>query len=154
MEKSKFFKNFIIDFSFVFAETLLTVFINVLLFICMAINGGTEGTFREWFQNRIPIVLLLPCAIALYGIIMYLVIKNNKINGISFSINAVLNAIVCIPVLSFCLPGPFSPGAFVPFDERTLLNRFREIICIVSFLMLFILNIVSAVLEIRVRDDV
>ena len=142
----------LINVSFVFIETILAFFINVLLFDCMYIYGGTEGTFIEWFQNRVITVILLPCIIAVYCVLMYFAAKKEMISGITFTINAILNAIICIPVLSFCLPGPFSHGAFVPFDERTLLNRFREIVCGISFFVLLVFNVISVFYIIRSCD--
>ena len=143
--------KFLTSSAFILIETVLTFVINIFLLVCLYVHGGTESTFREWFQYRINIVILLPCVISLYGVLMYFAVKKNKISGITFTINAIINAVIFIPVLIFSLPGPFSSGAFVPFNERILLNRFREIICLVSFLILLIFNIISAVYMHRSR---
>lgn len=146
--------HIITNISFILTEAILIFIINALLFGCMYINGGTEATFSEWFQNRIYILMLLPSAMAIYSVLIYFAIKKNKVGYIGLVTSGIISIIISIPVLSFCLPGPFIPSAFVPFDERTLLNRFREIICIISYLILLILNFISAVLAIRARDNV
>lgn len=142
---------FLTNSAFILIETILVILINIFLLICLYIHGGTEGTFREWFQYRANIVILLPCAIAIYSILMCIATKKNKISGITFTINAIINAIIFIPVLSFTIPGFFRPEIYFPFNESTLLYIFRKIVCVVSYLILLLFNIISTVHILRSR---
>lgn len=144
--------NFLTNLAFILIESILVILVNICLLICLYIHGGTEGTFSEWFQYRAVIVIILPCAIAIYGVIMCIATKK-KISVITFTINAIINFIIFIPVLSFSIPGFFRPEIYLPFYESTLLYIFRKIVCVVSFSIVLFFNIISAVHTICLRHQ-
>ena len=142
----------LINFVFIMIETILVILINACLFDFLYYYDP-ESTFCEWFHNRTFSLILLPFAFTIYGGIMCFAIKKNKIGGVGLAINSIFNFATCLPLCMVVMSNFVSVFFSSQSNEIASLERFRGIICIISYLVLLVFNILSTVHIINNRSQ-